>query len=243
MHELQARYKEDIAELARTAVRLGELGFVTSHGGNLSCRADREVILITPTKVPKRELTFDDIVILNLEGETLFAANGRKPTGETPIHLNILRKRPDVKGLIHAHPPILTGFSLVEEEILSEPFLPEPIIELGPVIYVRYEEPLSRKLAEAFDGVIDGSNAFLMRNHGVMICSPEGCSRSLDLLEMLEAMAHSVQVAAGLGKLNTIAPDEIKKLERTIRTRELPMPGKPGVILDLRDAYPPGKHS
>ena len=67
MHELQARYKEGIAELTQAAVRLGEIGFVTSHGGNLSCRADREVILITPTKVPKRELTFDDIVILNLE--------------------------------------------------------------------------------------------------------------------------------------------------------------------------------
>ena len=243
MHELQARYKEGIAELTQAAVRLGEIGFVTSHGGNLSCRADREVILITPTKVPKRELTFDDIVILNLEGEILFAANGRKPTGETPIHLNILQRRSDVKGLIHAHPPILTVFSLIEEEILSKPFLPEPIIELGPVIYVRYEEPLSLRLAEAFDSVIDGSNAFLMRNHGVMICSQEGCSRALDLLEMLEAMAHSVQVAAGLGKLCTIESDEIKKLERTIRTRELPMPGKPGVILDLRDAYPPGKHS
>ncbi|MPN45663.1 hypothetical protein SDC9_193232 [bioreactor metagenome] len=176
------------------------------------------------------------------EGEILFAASGRRPTGETPIHINILRKRPDVKALIHAHPPILTGFSLVEEEILSKPFLPEPVIELGPVIYVRYEEPLSQRLAEAFDGVIDYSNAFLMRNHGVMICSPEGCSRALELLEMLEAMAHSVQVAAGLGrKICTIMPDEIKKLERTIRTRGLPMPGKPGVIRDLRHAYAGGE--
>lgn len=242
MHELQARYENKIAELVKTAVRLGELGFVTSHGGNLSCRADENIVLITPTKVPKRELAFDDIVVLDLGGKVLFAGNGRKPTGETPIHLNILRKRPDVRGLIHAHPPILTGFSLVEEEILAAPLLPEPVIELGPVIYVRYEEPLSQRLAAAFDDVIDRSNAFLMRNHGVMICSPDGCSRGLELLEMLEAMAHSVFVAAAFGKINTIALDEVAKLERTIRTRELPMPGKPGAIRNLREAYPQESH-
>jgi len=106
------------------------------------------------------------------------------------------------------------------------------------VIYVRSEEPLSQRLAAAFDDAIDRSNAFLMRNHGVMICSPEGCFRALELLEMLEAMAHSVQVAAAFGKINTIALDEVAKLERTIRTRELPMPGRPGAIRNLREAYP-----
>lgn len=239
MHELQERYKSEINELVRAACRLGEIGYVTSHGGNLSSRAADEVILITPTKVPKRELAFEDIVILNHEAKVLFAANGRKPTGETPIHLNILKKRHDIRGLVHAHPPILTGFSLIDNEILSQPILPEPIIELGPVIYVRYEEPLSQRLAEAFDDVINLSNAFLMRNHGVMICSPDGPWRALELLEMLEKMAHSVQVAAAFGKINTIPLTEVKKLEYTIRTRQLPIPGAPGIIKDLAEAYSP----
>lgn len=237
MHELQEKHGGAIRELARAAVRLGDLGYVTSHGGNLSFRVDEDVVLITPTKVPKRELTFDDIVIINFKGGTLFATNGRRPTGETPIHLNILAKRPDIKGLVHAHPPILTGFSLLDDELLARPLLPEPAIEVGPVVYVRYEEPLSQRLAAAFDGVVDNSNAFLMRNHGVMLCSPDGVWRALELLEMLENMAHSVFVAASLGKVNQIPLDEVDKLERTIRTRGLPMPGKPGFLKRLSDAY------
>ena len=237
MHDLQKKYEKEIHDLVKASVHLGRIGYVTSHGGNLSCRVDPDVVLITPTKVPKRELTFDDIVIINFKGETLFAANARKPTGETPIHLNILSKRPDIKGLVHAHPPILTGFSLLDDELLSRPLLPEPVIELGPVIYVRYEEPLSQRLAAAFDSVVEKSNAFLMKNHGVMICSPDGVWRALELLEMLENMAYSAFVAASLGKVNSIPLDEVDKLERTIRTRGLPMPGAPGVIKKLSDAY------
>lgn len=237
MHKLQKKYQKQIQQLVDTSVRLGELGFVTSHGGNLSCRADDNLVLITPTKVPKRDLEFDDIVLINMQGKVKFASHGRAPTGETPIHLNILCKRPDIKGLVHAHPPILTGFSLLKEELLAAPLLPEPIIEVGPVIYVNYEEPLSQKLAEAFDHVITQSNVFLMRNHGVMICSNENVWRALELLEMLENMAHSVFVAASIGSVTRIPLDEVQKLERTLRTRNLPLPGKPGCVTSLADAY------
>ena len=237
MNDLQKKYEREINELVAASVRLGEIGYVTSHGGNLSFRADNDTVLITPTKVPKRVLSFDDIVILDFSGTVLFAGNGRNPTGETPIHLNILHRRPDLKGLVHAHPPILTGFSLLNEEWLNAPLLPEPIIELGPVLYVPYAEPLSPELAAAFNDTITRSNAFLMRNHGVMLGSTEGPWRALELLEMLEAMAHSVFVAASLGRINRIPFSEVDKLERTIKTRNLPMPGAPGVIKKLSEAY------
>lgn len=237
MNDLQRKYEKEIYELVNSSVRLGEIGYVTSHGGNLSCRVAENVVLITPTKVPKRDLVFDDIVMIDFAGKTLFAANGRNPTGETPIHLNILKKRPDIKGLVHAHPPILTGFSLIDDEILSKPLLPEPVIELGPVLYVPYAEPLSQELATVFNDVVAKSNAFLMRNHGIMVCSPDGVWRALELLEMLENMAHSAFIAASLGRVNQIPPDEVDKLTETIRTRELPMPGAPGVIKKLSEAY------
>lgn len=238
MHDQQKKYESAISELVAAAVRLGELGYVSSHGGNLSSRVDAETVLITPTKVAKRALTFDDIVIIGMDGTTRYAGNSRKPTGETPIHLNILRQRPDIKGLVHAHPPVLTGFSLIAEPLLSAPLLPEPIIELGPLLYVPYAEPLSAELAAAFDSVIRRSNAFIMRNHGVMICSPDGPWRALELLEMVEAMAQSLFVAKSLGTVTRITDREVDKLSRTIQTRGLPMPGAPGVISKLSDAYP-----
>jgi ribulose-5-phosphate 4-epimerase/fuculose-1-phosphate aldolase len=54
MHKVQKKYKQNIKELVQTTVRLGEIGYVTSHGGNLSCRVDEDTVLITPTKVQKK---------------------------------------------------------------------------------------------------------------------------------------------------------------------------------------------
>ena len=93
-------------------------------------------------------------MILDVNGNVLFSDNDRKPTGETPMYIRILNKRPDIKGLVHAHPPVLTGFSLTDTDLLSKPLLPEPILEVGPVISVEYAEPVFEKLAIEFDKVI-----------------------------------------------------------------------------------------
>lgn len=237
MHELQIRYRQEIEELVESTRRTGELGYVASHGGNLSYKVDSNIVLITPTKVVKRKMTFDDIVMVDLRGTVLFAAPGRKPTGETPMHIRIFQKRPDLSGLVHAHPPVLTGFAIAGTDMLSQPFLPEPTIEVGPILSIDYAEPISDELAAAFDGVVERSNAFLMKNHGVLVGSPEGVGRALDFVEMLEAQAYSVYVSMVLGKSNIIAKSEVAKLERTIRTRQMPLPGDPRIIRRLTDLF------
>ena len=163
----RGKYKNEIEMMVRASNRLAELGYVASHGGNLSMRVADDVILITPTKVAKRSIVFDDICAVRMDGETVFAMEGRKPTGETPMHTHIFRKRPDVKSVIHCHAPVLTGFSIAHSDLLEYAVLPEPVLELGPVLSIPYEEPLTQRLADAMDAVIDKTNAFLMQNHGV----------------------------------------------------------------------------
>lgn len=231
-------YRDQIEELAAASRRLGELGYVTSHGGNLSYRVAEDRVLITPTKVVKRTLTPEDICITDMDGDLVWAKEGRKPTGETPMHLRIYRKRPDVASVVHAHPPILTGFSISgSAHLLNKPLLPEPVVEAGPVVLVDYAEPISEELAEKFDQVLHRSNAFLMKNHGITVCSWEGVSRALDVLEMLEMEAYSVWVAQTLGSVDSIPEDEVEKMERTLKTRSLPIPGDPRQMKRLVDQY------
>ncbi len=237
MNELQKKYVREIEELVETSVRLGQIGYVTSHGGNISFRVDNNVILITPTKVPKRKIKFDDIVIINLEGKILYAREGRQPTGEAPMHTRIFKKRPDINGLIHAHPPVLTGFAISNSNILSRPLLPEPIIEVGPILTVKYAEPISDELAASFDEIIHKSNAFLMKNHGVMICSTEGVERALELLEMIESLAFSVFVASFIGKIDEISKSHVRDLARTIKKRKQSMAGDPRFIKNITELY------
>ncbi|MDD3155817.1 MAG: class II aldolase/adducin family protein [Victivallaceae bacterium] len=238
MHELQRKYRDEIQELADVAAKLGRLGYVASHGGNLSAKLGDGSILITPTKVPKEDMVFDDIVIVDANGNTLFAADGRKPTGETPMHTHIYHLRPDLKSLIHAHPPILTGFSLTDSNILTRPILPEPVLELGPILAIPYAEVVSMDLAKKFESVVSFSNAWLMKNHGITIGSADTPKRTLGLLQMAEDMADSIRTGMMMReKINEIPREEVAKLENVMIKRGLPFPGNPKIVKSLTSLY------
>ncbi len=231
------QYAEQVRELVKASNRVAELGYVSSHGGNLSVRVGENAVLITPTKVAKRDITEEDICLVDMQGNTLFAPAGRKPTSETPFHLRVYQKRPDLKGIVHAHPPILTGFAIAGGDILRKPILPEPSIEVGPMVMVPYAQPGSDALAEAFDGPLEKSNGFLMENHGVLMTNNIGVMRALDLLEMMEACAKSVLVAKMLGNLKPLTVKDVQEAEEVMISRGLPMPGAPGLNKKLSDVF------
>lgn len=161
----------------------------------------------------------------------------RKPNGEAPFHIHVLQKRPDFKAPVHAHPPKITGFSIANNDLLSKPLLPEPIIEVGPVLSMPYSETFSQELADAFDKVVILSNAFLMENHGVLTGSYESMERAVELLEMIEATADSISTALMVGEIHEISKEELIRLENVMKTRNLPLPGLPGKNQSLLDIY------
>ena len=114
---------EEMVEVCR---RAGELGFGAASGGNVSYRVEEDVVLITPTGIVKRKIELEDICIVNTKGEAIYIPEGRKPTGEMFMHLHILERRKDVKGIMHAHPPVLIGMSLSEKgrAMMRLPLLP-----------------------------------------------------------------------------------------------------------------------
>lgn len=225
MNLLQQKYKSEIETLVEACHRCAELNYVTSSGGNLSYRLDEGKVLITPTKTLKRKMSFEDICVIDLNGNILYAPEGKKPTGEWPFHTRIMRRRFDVKAIVHAHPPILTGFAIAADGMLEKPFLPEPIIEVGPILTVPYETPLSEELSRQFDTVIDKSNGFLMENHGAVFCSPVGIEDAVELLNMSECMAESVLIASLLGNAKQIPGSYVKEMDKVIAVRNLKIPG------------------
>jgi len=238
MSALQRRFERQIHEMVETCRAAAARLYVASQGGNLSWRVDADHVLITPTRVNKGHITFDDIVILGLDGAIRHAAPSRRPTGESYIHLRILRKRPDIASVIHAHPPWLTAFALANPRLLRKAWLPEPVIEVGPVALTEYAEPLTEELASRFDPFIERYNAFLMRNHGVVLLSAEGLGRCFELLEMMEVTAQTVAVAHLLGRPRALPAKALKGLAQVMRTREIRLPGLPGKVKDLRELYP-----
>jgi len=235
LHPLQKKYEREITTMVEVCHAVAERQYVTSHGGNLSWRVAEDEVLITPTKINKGRLAFNDIVIVGMDRQVRFAADGRKPTGEVYIHVGIFMKRADVKSIIHAHPPWMTAFALSKPEILQKAYLPEPTIEVGPVALAAYATPLTKDLAKTFDPVVMRYNAFLMRNHGVVLLSVEGLDRCFELFEMMENTAKTVAIAEMMGGARPLNGEEVRALDQVIQVRNLPMPGAPGQVKDIAE--------
>lgn len=244
MNELQKKYQSKIKEMVSVCHKLAEDKYVTSHGGNISLAADRSEntksnILITPSRKPKGEITFNDICITDFEGKVLYAPLDSKPTCELPFHLFFFHKRSDIVSIVHGHPPYATAFSISKgKNYLSWPILPETTTEIGPAVLVPYVQPGTEKLAKEFEVYLDKYNAFLMENHGVTIVSKYNVERTRQLMDITECTAATIINALIIGKnIKPLSKEEVEILQNVIEERNLPLPGKPGVWKKLSECY------
>src|SRR5512143_866882 len=99
-------------ELLQAMERIYGYRMTTTSGGNLSLREENGDVWITPARVDKGGLRREDIVCVRPDGSV---EGPRQPSSELPFHLAIYRKRPDLRGIVHAHPVALVAFSLAHQ--------------------------------------------------------------------------------------------------------------------------------
>jgi len=123
--------RRDLARrMAQCCRQLSERGITTGQDGNVSARVGRDGVLVTLSGVLKSGLTGADMVEVDWTGRR--RRGRRNPTSELDLHLRILRRRPDVGAVVHAHPPTATAFAVAREGFTSF-VLPELIFLVGPV--------------------------------------------------------------------------------------------------------------
>jgi ribulose-5-phosphate 4-epimerase/fuculose-1-phosphate aldolase len=139
-----------------------QLGMTTSSGGNLSCRMDDGKICISPSQIDKGYLQAEDFAFLDLEGSKLGDNN---PSMEYPFHLSIYNQNPDIRGIMHLHPPVFVALSLLSKK---NPILKKLLQEFD-LGYAEYAIPGSDDLGdEICDELAKGHQTILMQNHGMI---------------------------------------------------------------------------
>jgi L-fuculose-phosphate aldolase len=230
------KYSNEVRDFIKVCQSLSDRMYVTSQGGNLSYKLEENLVLITPTCVTKSDITEKDVVFIDLDGKTLEGT--RKPTGEVPMYLNFYRDRSDIKSVIHCHPPYTNTFTILKgTNWLMRPVFPETVAEVGPVPLIPYGEPLTQKLADNFAPFVKKYNAFLMENHGLTIVSSAHIVRTLQLVDILEVSSISILQALMVGELKELTSEDVQNLENTMKTRNLPMIGLPGMNTSMVDLY------
>src|SRR5690242_10221814 len=97
----EAALRDDIVRIGRL---LHTRDLVDGSAGNISARLSPDRLLCTPSGLAKGFLTPDDLIIIDMDGKLVSGLPGRKPTSELAMHLEAYRRRPDISGVVHAHP-------------------------------------------------------------------------------------------------------------------------------------------
>ncbi len=178
--------RRNIQEIIDVGNNIFNKNLVSGKSGNISMRiksVNGDIIAITPTLRSLADLTQEDIVLIDLDGNLL--TNG-KPSSEVNMHLEIYKKREDVNGIVHTHSPYATGFSFSNKRIkrlegfgqIKNHFLPE----------IDYEKPGSDELALRASENIGDSDVLVLKNHGV-ICVSENLKEAESLAIFIEESA------------------------------------------------------
>jgi L-fuculose-phosphate aldolase len=206
--------------LCAAGLRLDALGLVPARDGNLSARIGERSVLVTGTGVRKRELTPAHLVEVDLDGRVL---RGRgRPSTELGLHLACYRHRPDVKAVMHAHPPTAVGFACAGRG-LTDCLMPEVAVHLGSVPLTPYATPGTPELEAAIAGVLHDHDAFLLANHGAVTMG-SSVDEALDRMETLEHFARIALTAEILGGPTSLPAGAVAVLEVMRRKMGNPRP-------------------
>jgi L-fuculose-phosphate aldolase len=191
---------------------LHENGFVAATDGNLSVRLDDQRLLVTPTCISKGRMRASDMVIVDMDGKRL--GGKRRVSSEIGMHLLIYRLRPDVHGIVHAHPPTATGFAASGYD-LNRPLVCEVVVGLGSIPLARYGTPGTPELTDALAPLIPGHEAILMANHGVVTF---GSSVEIAYMRM-EIVEHFAKIALVTHLLGNEQPLDEKQVQKLHEVR------------------------
>lgn len=201
------------AEIVEVGQRMYRKGLIAAADGNITVRTPDDRIYATPSGACKGDLVPTDMVVTDRRGAVL--EGSRKPSSELEMHLAIYDVRPDVFAVVHAHPPLATGFAAAGVP-LSPALLSEVVLTLGCVPLTEYATPTTSELADTLRSYARGHDALLLANHGAVALG----RTALDAYFKMETLEHYAKinlVTKVLGSERRLPADAVDKLRELRR--------------------------
>src|SRR5580700_4136719 len=182
-------------EILQAMERIYSYRMTTTSGGNLSIREPNGDVWITPARVDKGSLGRADIVLVRADGTI---EGKHPPSSELPLHQAIYKARPEVRGVVHAHPVALVAFSLVHQ-VPNTRLFHQAWQVCGEAGFAPYELPgsvaLGNRVADTFEQAFD---CVILENHGVVTAGSD-LQQAFRRFETLEFTAKTLIKARLLG--------------------------------------------
>src|SRR3569623_2077165 len=188
--------------------RIYNKGFAAGNDGNITYRIGENAVLCTPTMISKGFMKPEDICTVDMEGKQL--AGRRKRTSEVLLHLTVLKARPDVKSVVHCHPPHATAFAIAREPI-PQCVLPEIEVFLGETPITVYETPGGQEFADTIKPFVQKTNVAILANHGTVSWG-DTVEKAYWWTEILDAYCRMLMMARDLGRVTYLSQQKSQEL-------------------------------
>ncbi len=206
MKQLDVHLMHPVEQINIIIGRIYRSGMTTTSGGNISIKDANGDIWITPSGVDKGNLTTADIMCVKRDGTVI---GPHKPSSEYPFHKAIYEARPEIKAVIHAHPPALVAFSIVGK-IPDTKIVPQAYDVCGDIGFAPYGTPgsedLGKKIAAQFED--KRYRAVIMENHGIVLGGTDMMD-AYQRFETLEFCCRTIINAERLGKVNYLSDEQV----------------------------------
>lgn len=188
----------------------GEKNYTPGYSGNISARY-KDGMLITTSGSSNGYLSEKNVVYTDFSGKSL--EEGKKPSSEKFLHIEIYKQRPDVNYIIHVHAPYLSSFASAGKDLM-EPIMAENVFYFGGIPLAEYALPSTMELVENTVKYFDKFDAVLMENHGFVVASKtiEDAYMKLELAESYAQVVLNTYLLGGAKLLTPKQADEILAL-------------------------------
>ena len=188
-------------------------GLNRGTSGNVSARFG-DGMLVTPSGVPPERLTPGSMVLVGADDS--IPEGQLKPSSEWRMHMQILRRRPDVGGVVHCHSRHATILACAGKPIPAVHYM-VGVSGGASVPVAPYATFGSEDLADAVVAALDGRNAALMANHGQIAVAPS-LGHALLIAEEIEEQAAVYCGCLAIGGPKLLSDDQMAEIMTKFRS-------------------------
>lgn len=207
---MELTYMELREQICDICHKMWQLGWVAANDGNVSVKLPDGTFLATPTGMSKSFITPEKLVHIDQDGQVLDAPAGLKPSSEIKMHLRCYKEREDVGAVLHAHPPVATGYAVANKP-LDEYSMIETVIALGSIPVTPYGTPSTYEVPDRIAPYLGEHDALLLQNHGALTVGADLIT-AYYRMETLELFAKISLNAHLLGGAKEISRENIDRL-------------------------------
>ena len=204
----EARARNAVCEIGKLCY---QKSFIVGADGNISSRLSDDTIIITPAGAMKGFLAPDRLAHVDMNGQPV--DDGPRASTEVGIHLVSYQERPDMRAVLHCHPPHAVALTVAGID-MQMPVIPEIVVTIGGIPTAPFATPGTHELGDSIRDIVRCSDTLIMKNHG-SVCVGTNLLDAFKKLDMLEHTARILWLAHAVGTVEPIPEENVRKLLAT----------------------------